>query len=479
MKQLEEITEVLNQKHIRTIAKEAAKLHVRVFIIGGWVRDAILHRHSKDMDFVVEGSGIELARNVANQLDAYLSIFKNYGTAMVKLKNAGDELELEFVGARKESYQRNSRNPIVENGSLEEDQNRRDFTINTLAIELTTPQTAHITDPFNGLEDIKNKIIKTPLDPDITFSDDPLRIMRAIRFACQLNFSIDPETFNAIKRNKNRIRIISNERITLELNKIIMSQKPSIGFKLLFDSGILAIIFPELNALQGVEKIANKSHKDNFYHTLEVLDNISRHTNNLYLRWAALLHDIAKAPTKRYVKGIGFTFHGHEHLGSKMVNDIFKRMKLPMHEKMHYVKKLVRLHLRPIVLVEEQVTDSAIRRLLYEAGNDIDDLMTLCHADITSKNERKVKQYHRNFEIVKQKLIELEEKDKLRNWQPPIDGDEIMKIFGIKPSKAIGNLKKIIREAIINGTIDNSHDAAYRLLLDEGRKIGLKVVDND
>ncbi len=471
------ISEELNKPSIRAVYKTAKEQNVRVFVIGGWVRDYILNRESTDIDFVVEGSGIELAKSVSQKLNAHLSVFKNFGTAMLNLSNDAQEIEFEFVGARKESYRNNSRNPIVENGSLEDDQNRRDFTINALAVELTDPQTNNIIDPFNGLNDLKNGLIKTPLDPDITFSDDPLRIMRAIRFATQLDFTIEESTLAAISRNKDRIKIITTERITSELNKIIMSAKPSIGFKIMFDTGLLDIIFPELSALQGVEKIGNKSHKDNFYHTLEVLDNISPYTNNLYLRWAALLHDIAKAPTKRFINGIGWTFHGHEHLGSKMVPKIFKRFKMPMHEKMHYVQKLVRLHLRPIVLVEDSVSDSAVRRLLFEAGDDIEDLMTLCHADITSKNEKKVKRYHRNFNQVKAKLIEIEEKDKLRNWQPPIDGDEIMRIFGIEPCKTIGDLKKVIREAILEGEIENNYEDAYNLMLAEAAKIGLKPVE--
>jgi poly(A) polymerase len=470
------ISEILNKPNIRAIYEAANEQNVRVFVIGGWVRDFMLKRESTDMDFVVEGSGIELAKSVSTRLNAHLSVFKSFGTAMVNMNNDANEMEFEFVGARKESYRNNSRNPIVEDGTIEDDQNRRDFTINALAVELTDPQNNNIIDPFNGLEDLKNGIIRTPLDPDVTFSDDPLRIMRAIRFATQLNFKIEESTLKAIVRNRDRIKIITAERITTELNKIIMSPKPSIGFKIMFNTGLLDIIFPELSALQGVEKIGNKSHKDNFYHTLEVLDNICPYTDNLYLRWAALLHDIAKAPTKRFVKGIGWTFHGHEHAGSKMVPLIFKRFKMPMHDKMHYVQKLVKLHLRPIVLVEDSVSDSAVRRLLYEAGDDVDDLMTLCHADITSKNEKKVKRYHRNFNQVKAKLIEIEEKDKLRNWQPPIDGDAIMKIFGLEPCKTIGDLKKIVREAILEGEIENNYEAAYELMVESAAKIGLKPI---
>ncbi len=474
MEQSNHIQELLEQSFIRQIAKDAKELDIRVFVIGGWVRDMQLERDSKDMDFVVEGSGIQLAEVVAKNLDAKLTVFKNFGTAMIKLKDTNEISELEFVGARKESYRRDSRKPIVEDGSLEDDQNRRDFTINAMAIELKENQDSTIIDPFNGLEDLQNKIIRTPLDPDITFSDDPLRIMRAIRFATQLGFEIEAETFEAIKRNKDRIKIISMERITSELNKIILSDKPSHGFHLLYKCGVLDIILPELVALQGVETVGNKSHKDNFYHTLQVLDNISLHTDNLYLRWAAILHDIAKAPTKRFVKDIGWTFHGHEHMGAKMVPKIFSRLKLPMNEKMRYVQNMVRLHLRPIILVEDQVTDSAIRRLLFDASNDVDDLMTLCHADITSKNKKKVIRFHRNFEIVKEKLIELEEKDRLRNWQPPIDGEEIMRTFGIEPCKTIGDLKKLIREAILDGEIENSHTAAFDFMIEEASKIGLK-----
>ena len=464
---------VLNRKYIRQIVKSSEELNLRVFIIGGWVRDMLLHRESTDMDFVVEGSGIAIAENLAKRLNASLTVFKNFGTAMVKFKDNKEITELEFVGARKESYRRNSRKPIIENGSLQDDQDRRDFTINAMAIELTDEQSNNIIDPFGGLNDLDNRIIKTPLDPDITFSDDPLRMLRAIRFASQLSFTIEPETFKALERNKDRLEIISTERITSELNKIILSPQPSYGFNLLYETGILDIIFPELVALRGVETIDGKSHKDNFYHTLEVLDNISLQTNNLFLRWAALLHDIGKAPTKRFAKGFGWTFHGHEFVGSKMVPQIFGKFKLPMNEKMRYVQNLVKLHLRPISLIENKVTDSAIRRLLFEASNNIEDLMTLCHADITSKNERKVQKFHRNFELVQIKLIELEEKDKLRNWQPPIDGDEIMKAFDIKPCKAIGDIKNTIREAILDGKIENNHQAAKELMIEEGNKLGL------
>ena len=475
MKLEDNIEDVLKRKYIRQIVKSAEELDIRVFIIGGWVRDMLLHRESTDMDFVVEGSGIALAENLSQRLKAKLTVFKNFGTAMVKFNDNSESVELEFVGARKESYRRNSRKPIIEDGSLQDDQDRRDFTINAMAIELKNDQNDAIIDPFGGLDDLDNRIIKTPLDPDITFSDDPLRMLRAIRFASQLNFTIEEETFKALERNKDRLEIISTERITSELNKIILSPMPSYGFNLLDETGILDIIFPEFVALKGVKTIEGKSHKDNFYHTLEVLDNISLHTNNLYLRWAAILHDIGKASTKRFVKGFGWTFHGHEFIGSKMVPDIFNRMKLPMNEKMRFVQNLVRLHLRPISLIENHVTDSAIRRLLFEASNDIEALMTLCHADITSKNERKVKKFHRNFELVQIKLIELEEKDKLRNWQPPIDGDEIMKAFNLTPCRAIGDIKNTIREAILDGKIDNNYEAAHKLMIEEGKKLGFVV----
>jgi len=460
----------INTSTFQKVQDAAEKLHVETYIIGGFVRDLILNRESKDIDFVCVGSGIHLAEEVSRNLPkSNLSVFKSFGTAMVKT----NDLELEFVGARKESYRADSRNPIVENGSLEEDQNRRDFTINALAISLNATSFGQLIDPFDGLADIKKKLIKTPLNPGITFSDDPLRMMRAIRFASQLNFDIDPDTFEAITSNLDRISIVSQERISDELNKIILSKTPSYGFKLLFISGLLGKIFPAMIDLHGVEVRDGKSHKDNFYHTLQVLDNVAKVSDNLWLRWAAILHDIAKPATKRFNTKVGWTFHGHEDKGARMVPDIFKKLKLPLNDKMQFVKKLVRLHLRPIALVKNNITDSAIRRLLFEAGNDLNDLMMLCKADITSKNDERVKKYLNNFKQVEAKLALVEEKDHLTNFQPPISGEFIMESFNLKPSKVVGVIKDEIKEAILVGTINNNLKEAKELMFVLASKHGL------
>ena len=469
------------QKHerkiFRIISETANELGFPAYVVGGYVRDRLLARPSKDMDIVCVGNGIRLAQNVAAKLWPIprIVVYKRFGTAMLK----HEDLEIEFVGARKESYRYDSRKPTVEEGSLEDDQNRRDFTINALAVSLNEEDFGMIVDPFNGLEHLEKKTIKTPLEPSKTFSDDPLRMMRAIRFSTQLGFEIEAATLKTIAKFRTRINIVSKERITTELNKIILSPKPSVGFKLLFDSGLLKIIFPEMANLQGIDVKNGKAHKDNFYHTLEVLDNLCKNTGNLWLRWAAILHDIAKPPTKRFDAQNGWTFHGHEALGSAMVPRIFRRLRLPLDQKMKYVQKLVRLHLRPISLTKENITDSAIRRLLFEAGDDIDDLMMLCEADITSKNPGRVKRYLENYELVRQRLKEVEEKDHLRNWQPPISGELIMETFGIQPCREVGVIKNAIREAILDGDIDNSFDAALSFMLEKGKEIGLKAVKKD
>lgn len=463
----------LEQDIFKLVKACADDLNVDAYAIGGYVRDIFLNRSSKDIDIVTIGKGIDLATKFHESLgeEAHLATFKNFGTAQVKFRDT----EVEFVGARKESYNRNSRNPVVEDGTLEDDQNRRDFTINALAIGISKHNFGKLLDPFNGLKDLENKIIRTPLDPDITYSDDPLRMMRAIRFASQLNFTIHPESLTAITRNKERIKIVSKERICDELNKIILSPVPSIGFNLLFNTGLLHIIFPEMVKLQGVETIKGLSHKDNFHHTLEVLDNTAKKSDNLWLRWAAILHDIAKPATKRFEEGHGFTFHGHEDKGARMVPKIFTNLKLPLNEKMKYVQKLVALHLRPIVLAKTEVTDSAVRRLLFEAGEQIEDLMLLCECDITTKNPNKVKRYLLNFEIVRQKLIELEEKDKIRNWQPPISGEEIMKLYSLPPGREIGILKNSLKDAILDGEVDNNYNSA-KLFLD--KKFNDLIINN-
>jgi len=470
----DELKERFSDKIFNLIGAMADELGMECYVVGGYVRDIFLQRPSKDIDVVVVGSGIAMAEALGKRLGrgAHVALFKNFGTAQLKYRGT----EVEFVGARRESYTHDSRKPIVEDGTLEDDQNRRDFTINALAVCLNKERYGELVDPFGGMDDMWEKTIRTPLDPDITFSDDPLRMMRCIRFATQLNFYIDDETFESLCRNKERIEIISKERIADELNKIVASPIPSKGFIDLERSGLLALIFPEMAALQGVETMNGRAHKDNFYHTLEVLDNVAKQTDNLWLRWAAILHDIGKPRSKRWEPRIGWTFHNHNYLGEKMIPNIFRRMKLPMNEKMKYVQKLVGLHMRPIVIADDIVTDSAVRRLLFEAGDDIDDLMLLCEADITSKNAERKQRFLDNFKMVRQKLIDLEERDRIRQFQPPVTGEEIMEVFGLSPCREIGTLKTAIKDAILDGDIPNEHDAAFAFMLEKAKKMGLERV---
>lgn len=472
--------EALNNEIFNITSQAAKELNVKSYVIGGFVRDFLLKRDfKKDIDIVAVGSGIELAQKVSSFLpkNPKVQVFKTYGTAMLRFEESkGEFVDIEFVGARKESYSSDSRNPLVETGTLEDDQNRRDFTINALALSLDKENYGELIDPFNGIDDLQNKIIRTPLNPDITYSDDPLRMMRAIRFATQLNFTIEEESLKAIERNKERINIITGERIVDELNKILMAPVPSVGFRLLHQTGLLEIILPELTALQGVEEVEGQTHKDNFYHTLEVVDNIAPNTDDVWLRWAALLHDIGKAPTKKFSKKVGWTFHGHEFLGGKMVKKLFERLHMPLNQKMKFVAKMVMLSSRPIVLAQDIVTDSAVRRLVFDAGEDIDALMTLCAADITTKNANKFKKYHNNFKIVRQKIVEVEERDHVRNFQPPISGEEIMEIFNLKPGREIGTLKEAIKEAILEGEIHNDHESAYTFMMMKAEKMGLAPV---
>lgn len=456
----------------KKLSKLAEETNNEIYVIGGFVRDIFLNRPSKDIDILVIGNGIKFAEAAGKLLHTKVSVFKNFGTAMLR----DGDLEIEFVGARKESYRAESRKPIVENGTLEDDQKRRDFTINAMALGLNQSNFGQLLDPFGGINDLENKLIRTPLDPIDTFSDDPLRMLRAIRFATQLNFTISMEAIEAIKKNSERIKIVSPERITDELNKIILAKKPSTGFIYLFDTGLLKHIFPQMADLHGVEFMDGKGHKDNFYHTLQVLDNISLYTDDLWLRWAAILHDIAKPATKRFELGHGWTFHGHEERGARMVPKIFAQLRLPLNDRMKMVQKLVQLHLRPIVLAQDVVTDSAVRRLLFEAGDEIDNLMLLCNADVTTKNEYKVKKYRRNFEMVKQRLKEVEESDQIRNWQPPITGEDIMLAFNLRAGKEVGKIKNQIREAILEGEIKNSREEAMEYMLQKGKDLGLTPV---
>ena len=467
-------TKAIQHPIFKLIGEASDELGMDAYVIGGFVRDYFLKRGTpKDIDIVAIGSGIELANKVASKLlgKPEISVFKNFGTAMIKYK----DLELEFVGARKESYNRDSRKPIVEDGTLEDDQNRRDFTINAMALALNSSNFGELLDPFDGLADLDRQLIRTPLEPGITYSDDPLRMMRAIRFATQLHFTIELPSLQAIAENKDRIKIVSKERIVDELHKILMSSKPSLGFKLMHQTELLPLILPELTALQGIEEKEGQRHKDNFWHTLEVVDNIAETTDNLWLRWAALLHDIGKAPTKKFHKKIGWTFHAHEFVGAKMVYKLFKRLRMPLNEKMKFVQKMVLMSSRPIILSEDHVTDSAVRRLVFDAGEHVEDLMTLCEADITTKNPKKQRKYKNNFKIVRQKIVEVEERDHIRNFQPPVSGEEIMKTFNLKPSKEIGIIKEAIKEAILEGEIPNEYEAAYDFMLEKGKKMNLKV----